>query len=173
MDNNPNITMNNTSDAKINADDIAKFQNQLCFLTALSDCFKDNESRELDAFEKVEIKDGENANKLILDILYACFIVTSRLIGQDDMDIYDYINLITRLQAQKQVDAISKFRTPKEPYWRVEKDEDDYVCAAGYACPNCNMGVTTCHGQIREDFCSNCGQALDWNNIPKENDDTK
>lgn len=173
MDNNPNITMNNTSDAKINADDIAKFQNQLCFLTALSDCFKDSESRELDAFEKVEIKDGENANKLILDILYACYIVTAKLIGQDDMDIYDYINLITRLQAQKQVDENNEFRTPKEPYWHVEKDENDCVCAEEYACPSCNMSVTTHHGQIRESFCSSCGQALNWNNIPRENNNEK
>ena len=45
---------------------------------------------------------------------------------------------------------------PKKPYWRIEED------AKGYACPICNMGVTIDHGRIRETFCSNCGQKIDW-----------
>ena len=186
-DHNPNITMSNASDEvseaeaeteneteiKINAEDVSKLQNQMQFITALEDCFASPENRELDAFDKIDIRDGENANKLILDIFYAGFIVTSSLINRDNMDAYDYINLITRLLAQKQVDESDEFRTPKAPYWRVEADEDDCVDAEGYACPRCDTSVTACCGQIGDNFCSNCGQALDWNNIPRENNNEK
>lgn len=180
-DHSPNITMSNASDEvseaeaeteiKINAEDISKLQNQMQFITALKDCFASPENRELDAFDKIDIRDGENANKLILDIFYASFIVTSSLINRDNMDAYDYINLITRLLAQKQVDESDEFRTPKEPYWRRETDDD--VITEGYACPTCDMGVTIDHGRIRPSFCLSCGQALDWNNIPRENNNEK
>lgn len=166
-----NTTKNNTTDtnpeAKFNADDLAKMQNRMRFVTALHDCFKPLDDRDLDAFDEIQVNNGENANNLILDIFYAGFIITSELIDQEGMDPYDYINMITRLLAQKQIDESNEFRTPKKPYWRIEKDEDGYVCAEGYACPRCDMGVTTDHGQIRESFCSDCGQALDWNDIPR------
>jgi len=187
---NPNITMSNTSDeaseaeaeteteneTEINAEDVAKLQNQMQFITALEDCFASPENRELDAFDKIDVRDGANANKLILDIFYAGFIVTMGLINRDDMDAYDYINLINRLLAQKQVDESSEYRTPKEPYWRTEKDEDGYVHAEGWACPRCDMGVTAYHGKIRDTFCSSCGQALNWDRFPQnygECDDLK
>lgn len=180
-DRNPNITMSNASDKmseaeaeteiKINAEDISKLQNQMQFITALEDCFTSPENRELDTFDKIDIRNGENANKIILDIFYAGFIVTSSLINRNNMDAYDYINLITRLLAQKQVEKSSQYRTPKKPYWRRETDDD--VITEGYACPTCDMGVTIDHGRIRPSFCLSCGQALDWNNIPRENNNEK
>lgn len=53
------------------------------------------------------------------------------------------------------VESIEK-QIPKEPYWRVEEEGE------GWACPACNMGVTIDGERIRERFCSDCGQSLDW-----------
>ena len=49
------------TEIKINAEDVSKLQNQMQFITALEDCFASPENRELDAFNKIDIRDGENA----------------------------------------------------------------------------------------------------------------
>lgn len=51
-------------------------------------------------------------------------------------------------------------RIDAQPYYRREEDDK------GWACPRCDMGVTVDHGRIREQYCSSCGQKLDWTNIP-------
>ena len=172
MDDKNNIPLYDESDSEfdesMDLNELAEVQNKLCFITALSDCFRDPEDRELDAFDKIEINNGGNANELILDMFKACFLVTANMVDMEDIDLYDYLNLITRLLAQNQVDKVKTWRIPKEPYWRTEED------AKGYACPTCNMGVTVDHGIIRDAYCSSCGQALDWTNIaPGEPEDNE
>ena len=53
------------------------------------------------------------------------------------------------------VESVEK-QIPKKPYYRKEED------AKGFACPECDMGVTVDHGRIKEDYCSSCGQKIDW-----------
>ena len=56
------------------------------------------------------------------------------------------------------VDALNK-QIPIKPYYRKEED------AEGWACPNCDGGVTVNHGRIRDTYCSHCGQMIDWDAI--------
>lgn len=56
------------------------------------------------------------------------------------------------------VNAINK-QLPSKPYCRKEED------AEGWACPNCDMGVEHDHGRIKDTYCHNCGQLLDWEDV--------
>lgn len=56
------------------------------------------------------------------------------------------------------VEALKK-QIPDKPYYRKEED------AEGWACPNCDDGVTVNHGRIRDTYCSHCGQMIDWDAI--------
>ena len=56
------------------------------------------------------------------------------------------------------VDALNK-QLPDKPYYRKEEDTE------GWVCPNCDMGVEHDHGRIKDVYCHNCGQMLDWDAI--------
>ena len=70
----------------------------------------------------------------------------------------DEIPIDDKTALEMAIQALEK-QVPKKPYYRKEEG------AEGYACPYCNVGVTI-HlyggGFINQEFCSNCGQALDW-----------
>lgn len=55
-------------------------------------------------------------------------------------------------------EALEK-QIPIKPYYRKEED------AEGWACPNCDGGVTVNRGRIRDTYCSHCGQMIDWDAI--------
>ena len=65
------------------------------------------------------------------------------------------ISDLTVLNKEAILDAIRK-RIPQKPWYRVEEDSE------GWACPCCHMCVETDHGRIRELYCSDCGQMIDW-----------
>lgn len=69
----------------------------------------------------------------------------------DDSSPYEEAVEIARQAIEKQI--------PKKPYFREEEG------SKGYACPSCDMGVEIRlfqGGCVKEEFCSCCGQALDW-----------
>lgn len=80
-------------------------------------------------------------------------------IYQTDMDEKPSgISDVTDLVKSSILSAVKK-QVPQKPYYRVEEDTE------GWACPVCDMCVTVDHGRIRNSYCSNCGQAIDWEDV--------
>lgn len=66
-------------------------------------------------------------------------------------------------QLDKDIDEIEKIfdkATPKKPINRINYRTD----INAYYCPNCNGFICNYYDKDneRDDYCCNCGQALDW-----------
>ena len=80
-------------------------------------------------------------------------------IYQTDMDEKPSgISDVTDLIRASILSAVKK-QVPQKPYYRVEEDTE------GWASPVCDMCVTVDHGRTRNSYCSNCGQAIDWEDV--------
>lgn len=80
-------------------------------------------------------------------------------IYQTDMDEKPSgISDVTDLVKSSILSAVKK-QVPQKPYYRLEEDTE------GWACPVCDMCVTVDHGRTRNSYCSNCGQAIDWEDV--------
>ncbi len=69
----------------------------LQFLTALSDVYRDEEDRELEAFEKMQF--SEDATEDFTAMLLAMKAVFDRVIG-DDSDLIDFTHILNKLAVQ-------------------------------------------------------------------------
>lgn len=74
------------------------------FVTAITDCFKDDDDRELYCFP--QISEVENANEIILSMFYAFQFVVNQFCNTD-YDPLDFINAIEHLLFQKARDEIN------------------------------------------------------------------
>lgn len=66
------------------------------FVTAITDCFKDEDNRELYNFPQIESEDG---NEIVLSMLYAFQLVVDQL-GDTHYDPLEFISVLTRLLFQ-------------------------------------------------------------------------
>jgi two-component sensor histidine kinase len=73
------------------------------FLTALLDVYKDEERRELEAFEKLELTN--DATEDFTAMLLAMKTVFGSLTGSDDMDLIDFTHVLNKLAIQYVMDG--------------------------------------------------------------------
>ena len=67
------------------------------FVTAITDCFKDEDNRELYSFPQIE---SENGNEIVLSMFYAFQLVVNQL-GDTQYDPIEFIGVLTRLLFQE------------------------------------------------------------------------
>lgn len=85
----------------------------LMFFTALMDCFKEDEERELDAFGKLDLNEVDG-NTLILSMFHAFQLVFSRFTSQNP-DPLEFISILTRLVFQDNINHAMKGWEYAEP----------------------------------------------------------
>ncbi len=85
----------------------------LMFFTALTDCFKEDEERELDVFGKLDLNEIDG-NTLILSMFHAFQLVFSRLTSQNP-DPLEFLSILTRLVFQEDVNHAMKGWEYAEP----------------------------------------------------------
>lgn len=73
-----------------------KYNLILTFYTALYDCFRDEEQRELDAMPPIDFDENANANELILSMFYAMQMFVNNFSG-NEYDPLEFISVLTRL----------------------------------------------------------------------------
>ncbi len=67
------------------------------FVTAITDCFKDEDDRELYSFPQIESEDG---NEIVLSMFHAFRFVVNQL-GNEKYDHLELISVLTRLLFQE------------------------------------------------------------------------
>lgn len=78
-----------------------KFENKiLTFVTAIQDVYKNEEDRQLDFLQKLELSDDEITEDFTA-ILYAMQVWYSSITGGNE-DIFDFIGILNRLAIQHQ-----------------------------------------------------------------------
>lgn len=75
----------------------------LCFLTALSDVYRDEENRELGAFSKMEI--GNDFTEDFTALLLAMNLMCERLTGYDG-DLIEFTHVLNKLAVQHILDGM-------------------------------------------------------------------
>ena len=78
------------------------------FLTALSDVYKDEENRELEAFSAIEF--SEDVTEDFTAMLVAMNIIFDRITGSDG-DLIDFTHVLNKLAVQYIMDGDSNDRT--------------------------------------------------------------
>lgn len=73
-----------------------RMANKIIFLTAISDAFRDEEDRELNAVGKIDIPDDGNATPILTDLFYAFKAFYTQISG-DNVDPIEFIGVLTRL----------------------------------------------------------------------------
>jgi hypothetical protein len=76
------------------------------FMTALNDCFKDEEERQSEAFSPIDL-DEINANDLILAMFFATMHIVKHLTNLEG-DPLDFVNVITHLLFQDEKGKLSE-----------------------------------------------------------------
>ena len=71
----------------------------LHFLTALQDCYKDEDERESAVIEKLELSNEELTDDFFA-IIQAFFILYKRITGDDKIDILGFTHILNRLVFQ-------------------------------------------------------------------------
>lgn len=84
-----------------------RMANKIIFLTAISDAFRNEEDRELNAAEKIDIPEDGNATPILTDLFYA-FKVFYTQISRDNVDHIEFIGVLTRLIFQDQLNDNSE-----------------------------------------------------------------
>ncbi|WP_337675434.1 hypothetical protein [Huintestinicola sp.] len=80
---------------------------KIIFLTAISDAFRDEEDRELNAVGKIDIPEDGNATPIFTDLFYAFKIFYTQMSG-DNVDPIEFIGVLTRLVFQDQLNDNSE-----------------------------------------------------------------
>lgn len=84
-----------------------RMANKIIFLTAISDAFKDEEDREINAVGKIDIPEDGNATPILTDLFYA-FKAFYTLMSGDNVDSIEFIGVLTRLVFQDQLNDNSE-----------------------------------------------------------------
>lgn len=84
-----------------------RMANKIIFLTAISDAFRDEEDRELNAAGKIDIPEDGNATPILTDLFYAFKIFYTQMSG-DNVDPIEFIGVLTRLIFQDQLNDNSE-----------------------------------------------------------------
>jgi hypothetical protein len=71
------------------------------FVTAITDCFKDEDNRELYSFSQIKSEDG---NEIVLSMFYALQFVVNQL-GNTHYDPLELISVLTRLLFLQEVNT--------------------------------------------------------------------
>ena len=79
-----------------------RMANKIIFLTAISDAFRDEEDRELNAVGKIDIPDDGNATPILTDLFYAFKAFYTQL-SEDNVDPIEFIGVLMRLVFQDQI----------------------------------------------------------------------
>lgn len=84
-----------------------RMANKIIFLAAISDAFKDEEDRELNAVGKIDIPEDGNATPILTDLFYAFKAFYTQISG-DNVDPIEFIGVLTRLVFQDQLNDNSE-----------------------------------------------------------------
>lgn len=84
-----------------------RMANKIIFLTAISDAFRDEEDRELNAVGKIDIPEDGNAIPILTDLFYAFMVFYTQMSG-DNVDPIEFIGVLTRLIFQDQLNDNSE-----------------------------------------------------------------
>ena len=84
-----------------------RMANKIIFLTAISDAFRDEEDRELNAVGKIDIPEDGNATPILTDLFYAFKAFYTQMFG-DNVDPIEFIGVLTRLVFQDQLNDNSE-----------------------------------------------------------------
>ena len=84
-----------------------RMANKIIFLTAISDAFRDEEDRELNAVGKIDIPEDGNATPILTDLFYAFKIFHTQMSG-DNVDPIEFIGVLMRLVFQDQLNDNSE-----------------------------------------------------------------
>lgn len=84
-----------------------RMANKIIFLTAISDAFRNEEDRELNAAGKIDIPEDGNATPILTDLFYAFKIFYTQISG-DNVDPIEFIGVLTRLVFQDQLNDNSE-----------------------------------------------------------------
>ena len=84
-----------------------RMANKIIFLTVISDAFKDEEDRELNADGKLDIPEDGNATPILTDMFYAFKAFYTQMSG-DNVDSIEFIGVLTRLVFQDQLNDNSE-----------------------------------------------------------------
>lgn len=79
-----------------------RMANKIIFLTAISDAFRDEEDRELNAAGKIDIPEDGNATPILTDLFYAFKAFYTQISG-DNVDPIEFIGKLMRLVFQDQI----------------------------------------------------------------------
>lgn len=87
-----------------------RMANKIIFLTAISDAFRDEEDRELNAVGKIDIPEDGNATPILTDLFYAfkAFYTHYTQMSGDNVDPIEFIGVLTRLVFQDQLNDNSE-----------------------------------------------------------------
>lgn len=84
-----------------------RMANKIIFLTAISDAFRDEEDRELNADGKIDIPEDGDATPILTDMFYAFKAFYTQMSG-DNVDPIEFIGVLTRLVFQDQLNDNSE-----------------------------------------------------------------
>lgn len=79
-----------------------RMANKIIFLTAISDAFRDEEDRELNAVGKIDIPESGDATSILTDLFYAFKAFYTQISG-DNVDPIEFIGVLMRLVFQDQL----------------------------------------------------------------------
>ena len=79
-----------------------RMANKIIFLTAISDAFRNEEDRELNAVGKINIPEGGDATSILTDLFYAFKAFYTQISG-DNVDPIEFIGVLMRLVFQDQL----------------------------------------------------------------------
>ena len=109
-----------------------RMANKIIFLAAISDAFKDEEDRELNAVGKIDIPEDGNATPILTDLFYAFKAFYTQISG-DNVDPIEFIGVLMRLVFQDQIkdnsEASETEDNSSDDFSDMLEDgeEDDYI----------------------------------------------
>ena len=103
-----------------------RMANKIIFLTAISDAFRDEEDRELNAVGKIDIPESGDATPILTDLFYAFKAFYTQLSG-DNVDPIEFIGVLMRLVFQDQLNDNSEAEDNSSDDFSdmLEDDEED------------------------------------------------
>ena len=67
------------------------------FYTALADCYKEEENRELNVFSALKLEGGQSLKEDFASILLAFYLIYKDLTGDNDTDLLGFTHLLNRI----------------------------------------------------------------------------
>lgn len=141
-----------------------RMANKIIFLAAISDAFKDEEDRELNAVGKIDIPEDGNATPILTDLFYAFKIFYTQISG-DNVDSIEFIGVLTRLVFQDQLNDNSE---AEHGHWVYNQNGHDWGLGA-WECSLChsvnnNLPIDkrfSPYVYAGSKYCPNCGAKMD------------